>query len=474
VRRPALFLAALSLIVTSALTGCASDDTTATAPTVPGDAPVTEWPVFGFDGANSRSNPDETIVSPENVGDLEEVWRVEDLRGVTATPTVVDGVVYIGDFTGSVRAIDAATGEEVWTTKLETGAVYGSPAIAGDRVFAGDQSGNLHALNRDTGEIEWTKRAGEHASTIIFNSPVVADDLVIVGVGSIENFTTPEDFTFKGSVSAYDQATGEERWRAFTTPDDDTAGAGVAVWSTPAIDAERGLVFVGTGQHYEPPAGPGSDSVIAIDLETGEIAWSHQFTEGDVRSFSGTEGEGPDADVGAGPNLFTVDGHDRVGAGDKAGRYKALDRETGEEVWSIDLTEGGVLGGVEATGAVADGVVYVGSNIANEDGGAPSGKATLFALDAASGDIVWQQDLDGSIFGSPTVANGVVYQGAQVSGMFAFDAKSGDQLWTFQPGADVGGGPSVVNGVVYWGYGFWVLEAPSDPVGGLLAFTVPE
>jgi polyvinyl alcohol dehydrogenase (cytochrome) len=217
-----------------------------------------------------------------------------------------------------------------------------------------------------------------------------------------------------------------------------------------------------------------SDSIIAIDVESGEVAWHHQFTEGDVRSFSGTEGTGPDADVGAGPNLFTVDDHDLVGAGDKAGRYKALDRDTGEEVWSTDLTTGGVLGGVEATAAVADGTIFVGSNQADEASGTPTGTATLFALDAATGEVEWEHELEGSIFGSPTVANGVVYQGTQLRTMHAFDAESGDELWTFEPPGDVGGGPSVVDGVVYWGYGFFIFEQPDEPLGGLFAFALDD
>jgi polyvinyl alcohol dehydrogenase (cytochrome) len=283
-----------------ALAACASDDesSSSTTPTVPPDAADVAWPEFGFDAANSRSNPHEVVIGVDNVGDLAEKWEVDGLEGVTATPAVVDGIVYVGDYTGSVRAFDAETGDEVWATQLETGAVYGTPAITDDRVFAGDQSGFLHALDRETGEVLWTERAGEHASTIIFNSPVTTGDLVIAGVGSVENFTAPEDYTFQGSVSAYDQATGEERWRAFSTPNDETGGAGVAIWSTPAIDEERGLVYVGTGQAYEAPAGEMSDSIIAIDVETGEVAWHHQFTEGDVRSFSGTEGTGPDARPG--------------------------------------------------------------------------------------------------------------------------------------------------------------------------------
>jgi polyvinyl alcohol dehydrogenase (cytochrome) len=94
-----------------------------------------------------------------------------------------------------------------------------------------------------------------------------------------------------------------ELWRVYTTQNDATAGAGVSVWSSAAVDDQRKLVFIGTGQTYEQPASPRGDSLIAIRYETGEVAWVHQFTAGDVFTIAGG-GPGPDADVGASPNLF--------------------------------------------------------------------------------------------------------------------------------------------------------------------------
>ena len=87
----------------------------------------------------------------------------------------------------------------------------------------------------------------------------------------------------------------------------------------------------GTGNNYSEPTGPLADSILAIDYKTGELAWSRQFTAPDV--FSAGNPTGKDADVGASPNLWSSNGRALVGAGDKAGVYHALDRDTGQLVW---------------------------------------------------------------------------------------------------------------------------------------------
>src|SRR5690606_1375169 len=193
--------------------------------------------------------------------------------------------------------------------------------------------------------------------SVVFGSPVVAGGLVVVGIGSFEVFVPGDPPTFRGSVVAVDLETGTEAWRFHVTAGDAREGPGVSVWSSPAVDADRGVVYVGTGQAYAPPAPPRSDAVLALDLRTGREVWSTQFTAGDAWTI--TQPTGRDADVGAAPNLFRVGDTDAVGAGDKAGTYRALDRDTGAVLWERPLTEGGLQGGVMASAAVADGTVYV-------------------------------------------------------------------------------------------------------------------
>src|SRR5262249_45972446 len=169
------------------------------------------------------------------------------------------------------------------------------------------------------------------------------------------------DCACRGNVGGVDGRSGEERWRVYTTANDGTSGAGVSVWSSAAVDRRRKLVFIGTGQTYEQPASPRGDSLIAIHYETGDVAWVHQFTAGDVFTVAGG-GPGPDARARARPNLFSIGGRDVVGVGQKNGVYHVLDRSTGDVVWETRLTSGSPLGGIMVTAAVHHGVIYVNSN----------------------------------------------------------------------------------------------------------------
>ena len=323
------------------------------------EATTGEWARVGFDLANTRATDDESIGADE-VADLAPAWALDGVTGVSGTPAVVDGTVYVGDWTSHVRALDAATGEERWAHDLESSYVGGSVVVDADVVYVGTFDARIVALDRATGEPAWETDIDPYPKAVVFGSPVVADGLVVTGVGSFEVFVPSDPPTFRGTVVALDAETGDEVWRFHVTDQAAGEGAGVSVWSSPAIDRERGVLYIGTGQAYSLPAPARSDSLVALDLATGEEVWHRQFTAGDAWSVALPSGL--DADVGAMPNLFTVDGTDAVGVGDKAGTYRALDRDSGEILWEAPLTEGGLQGGVMASAAVAGGTVYVTSN----------------------------------------------------------------------------------------------------------------
>jgi polyvinyl alcohol dehydrogenase (cytochrome) len=425
-----------------------------------------EWLHLGRDLAHTRAATDETIVGPENVDGLQPVWELSDVTGVTGTPIIADGVVYIGDWNGDLWALDAATGEEIWSRGLDTSRIQAAVAIDDDHVFVGAFDPRIVALDRDTGEEVWQATVDDHPMASIFGSPMYVDGLVIVGVASYENVAGVQEFSFRGSVVALDAATGDEVWRYWTTEGDETEGPGVSVWSTPAVDLDREHVYVGTGQHYAEPTADRSDAIIALDLTTGEEQWVYQYTAGDVWVIA-EPGEGLDADIGAPPNLFTVGDTDAVGAGDKDGVYKALDRDTGEVLWSTDLTEGGLQGGVMASAAVHDGSVYVMSNEA-------STTSELFALDQDTGEIRWQAAVGSLAVGPVTWANGVVYVTDNTGNISGFDADSGERLWAYQTEGEAAGGIAVVDGTMYAGYGWWLFGAPDEPKGGLVAFRLDD
>jgi polyvinyl alcohol dehydrogenase (cytochrome) len=330
-----------------------------------------------------------------------------------------------------------------------------------------------------TGAERWTAALDTHPNARIFSSPVLAGGNVVVGVGSYELAFEKPTYTFKGSVVALDPSTGGELWRFFTTDDDAASGAGASVWSSAAIDPVRKLAYIGVGQSYEEPAGPYTDSLIALDYETGALAWHRQFTDDDVYRIFRTPVNGPDADVGAAPNLFTIGGRDVVGVGDKAGVYSVLDRTTGETVWARQLTVGSHLGGVMLTAAVDQGVIYVSSNVMAGslfDFGAPGNTSVTFALDADDGSILWDTAVPRASFGALTLANGVLYQPTIPGSFYLLDASTGAIIDTLTPmaGAQLGGGASVADGLVFAPYGMWFFLEAAGQQGGLVAYELPH
>lgn len=427
--------------------------------------------MYGHDHENTRANVEESLLSGANIATVREAWRIGGLEGVTGTPAVVEGIVYFGDWNGKLHAVLADSGETLWERQLPTPQINASPLVADGVVYVGDASGFLHAVNAVTGEVIFSVRLDSHLDARLYSSPVKVAGLIIVGVASVELVRIKTDYTFRGSVVALDALTGQERWRVYTTENDANQGAGAAVWSTAAVDEDLKLLFVGVGQHYEFPAGPYSDSLLAIRYETGQLAWAHQFTPGDVYNvYEVLNAHGPDADVGASPNLFTVDGRELVGVGDKAGVYWALDRRTGVEAWRTILTPGSRLGGVMVTAAFHDGVLYVNSNVGIGDHKTAGTTSVTFALDASDGAIVWEHLVNQPVYGAITWANGLVYFGTISGSLEVLDAASGEPRWRANAGGPMGGGVSVVNGTVFAGYGFWNFTRPVDLEGGLVAY----
>jgi len=454
-------------------TGTPTGTATATATAAVAD----EWPVFNHDHQNSRNNTAETTLSPDNVGQLVPRWRFDGLSAVTSTPAVVDGVVYFGDWSGVFHALRTSDGMEIWSRQLGQ-RITPSPLVAGDRVYTSESTGMFFALNRETGETIWTTTLDDQPHTSIDSSPALAGHVIVIGISSYETALQLSDYTFRGSIVGVEVGTGQLLWRVYTTENDATAGAGVSVWSSAAVDDARKLIFIGTGQTYEQPASPRGDSVIAIHYETGEVAWVHQFTKDDVFTIP-ARGPGPDADVGASPNLFSIGSRDVVGAGDKKGMYHVLDRDTGDTVWEVQLTRGSPLGGVMVTAAVSDGVIYVNSNKWQAFGFVTTGMhspldtSSTFALDARDGTVLWETPMPAPMFGALSVANGVVYHGTIEGTVHALSAKDGTELWHDKPGGDIGSGFSVTGGTLYVGRGVWFFTQPPMPNGGLVAYGLP-
>jgi polyvinyl alcohol dehydrogenase (cytochrome) len=288
-------------------------------------------------------------------------------------------------------------------------------------------------------------------------------------VASFEVTIPKSEYTFRGSIGAYDAESGREVWRLYTTPADASAGAGVGVWSTPAVDVARGVLYVGSGNTYAEPTAPLADSILAIEYATGRLVWSTQFTAPDV--FSAGHPVGKDADVGASPNLWRSRRRALVGAGDKAGVYHALDRDTGAVVWETPLTPGSLFGGEIGSAALVDGRLVVVSNVGNPGTNFPTGVAKVFALDPDSGAILWEaEDFSGRIFAPVGAVHGVAFVGTDDGLFAALDVRTGARLWMHEAPARTGCGPSIVDGRVLWGYGFTLFDGPG--AGGVISFAL--
>ncbi len=487
-----------------------------------------QWGIAGEGLANSWSQPQEHSISPLNVRNLGKKWVFKAGGDVSATPTVCDDVVYFPDWSGSLTAVDAASGHHIWSHKISSydgsaGAVARvSPAVdrQHDQLIVGDvlsttqahNGANVMAVDLNTGALRWITHVDSHPAAIITGSPVVFDGVIYVGVSSIEETLALDPTyaccTFRGSVVALEAKTGAILWQTFDMPDNhDQPGqySGGAVWQPPAIDPQRGLLYIGTGNNYDVPASVAAcqdatpmkscsahddyyDTALALELKTGKVKWSHKLESFDTwtlacLSAAGTNPncpvhDSPDFDLGgAGPNLIG----NIVGFGQKSGIFWALDADTGKILWSTPVGPGGNLGGVE-WGTATDGeriYVAIANSLMRPFTLVPSGQQITWgawsALDVKTGKILWQtaDPTPGSIDrGSVSVANGVMYAGSNSGEMYALDAKTGAILWNFASGGTVLDGPSIVDGVLYWGSGYKNLDGTSN--NKVFAFTLPN
>ncbi|HTV23454.1 MAG TPA: PQQ-binding-like beta-propeller repeat protein [Polyangiaceae bacterium] len=446
-----------------------------------------DWPQYNHDDRGSRFNSAEHLLRPRSVGELAIQWQYAAAGPVNATPAVVNGRVYAGDATGLFHAV-TDEGAPVWTAQLD-GGVLSSALVTNRFVFVGTGLGNFYALGVDDGAVAWQVRPDSHPVASIQGSPLLVANKVIVPMTTDEAFAAADPAypccTGRGSVAAFDPDTGALLWQKYTISDADAANgsAGAGVWGTPTYDAETGVLYFGSGQNYVPPATSTSDSVFAVDVETGETLWQTQVTENDVWNFRlPPVGENKDGDFGDSPKLFRLrGGRKAIGIGQKTGTFWVFDAETGEPIASRELVPGGVLGGFQTGCAYANGLHFTNGvdwpdlfvDPANFRP-PPTGGAVI-ALSAGLSREVWRFETPGSPFISGvTVAGGVVYAVSSALGtLYALRASDGRELAQVQLGPTVSG-PSVSRGRVYVGTGNLIIRSlPTNAVGTITALGVP-
>jgi len=407
-----------------------------------------DWPMWGQRIERLFASPCRTQLSPQTAKDLKQIWFFNAKDTVTATPAVVDGVAYVGDWSGNFYAIDLETGRSRWTYQAHVhGQVYAGQIVSSAAVadvkgvrtvfFAGGKT--LYALRADDGRERWKNEVGRRGDdndpSEIESSPVVADGMVVFGT-DVHNSGKGEP----AAVFAVDAGTGKARWTTVTAPTegDGATGPGCAdVWGSPTVDPAAKLVFVGTGNCTSSPDGYGrfAEAIVALDLASGTVRWTYQPHQPNR----------DDLDFAGAPNLFDAGGRALVGLGNKDAAYYAVDRATGELVWRTQVTDPGIprpntnysTGGFIGATAVADGVVVGGTAV----GGTPA----LHALDAGTGAIKWQQAEAADTYASAAIANGVVFLGSTTDFTFrALDLQTGDVLWSKELRGGVAGGAAIV------------------------------
>ena len=256
---------------------------------------------------NSQRYSRLTAIDKSNVNQLEVKWvkQLETLADVETTPLVVDGVMYLTQSPSNVIALDASTGSQFWTYEhtlpeklsLCCGRQNRGVAILGETLFLGTLDAKLIALDAKTGAIQWETQSADAATGYSKTAaPLVIGDKVISGIAGGE-------YGIRGFLDAYDAKTGELAWRFYTIPgegepykdtweDDSWKTGGAPTWITGAYDPDLNLVYWGTGNpgpDWNGEAREGdnlySDSVIALDADTGELKWHFQFTPHDVHDW---------------------------------------------------------------------------------------------------------------------------------------------------------------------------------------------
>ena len=510
-------------------------------------APLTgrNWNGWGGNTTNTRFQDARTAgLTAAQAARLKVKWAFAfpgDLDA-NAQPTIVGGRVFVGSQSGMVYSLNANSGCVHWSFKAAA-AVRGAvvldtipgglpPGVIGEpgviyAVFFGDLAGNVYALDATTGAELWRIKADPHPLARVVGSVVFHNGRLYVPVASAEETagapSTYECCKFRGSVAAYEASTGKQIWKTYTiseTPKPTTKNAigtqlygpsGAGVWSSPAIDPLKNVIYATTGDNYSAPASDMSDAFIALDRDTGKILWARQMTAGDAWNTACRlpdkancpDTKAPDFDFSSPPMLVSLgNGKRALVAGQKSGVVHAIDPDdNGRVLWQQRVGTGGTLGGVQ-WGSSTDGTnVYVAlSDIvrvaipnslgANAD---PKAGGGLFAFNLQTGQRVWYAPPAGcgtrprcspAQSAAVTSIPGVVFSGSVDGHLRGYSTADGKVIFDFDAvnnfktvnevpgrgGSFDGPGPAIAGGMMFVSSGY--ARAGGIPGNVLLAFSV--
>lgn len=499
-----------------------------------GDRPL--WNGWGRDVSNSRFQSTEAAgLTAAEVPRLALKWAFGFPGDLSSNGQAIlaGGRIFVGSPGGYFYALDAASGCIRWY--LRTDAPVRAAASVGrivregssvEALFLGDQRANVYAVEAATGAPLWKVRVDDFPVARVTGSPRFYAGRLYVPVASGEEGAgaqpSYECCRFRGSVVALDAATGARIWKTYTVGEPrptkrNTVGtqlwgpSGAPIWTSPAVDEKLNALYVTTGDNYSDPTTGTSDAFMALGLDTGEVLWRRQMTQGDAYTSACRlpdetncpETKGPDFDFASSPILVTLASGRRVLlAGQKSGLVHALDPDRhGELLWQTRVGKGGTMGGVQWGSAADASKVYVAvsdlgrvmlaySRMTDAD---PTQGGGMFALDLATGRRVWYAPPAGcgdrprcspaqsaAVSGLP----GVVFSGSMDGHLRAYSAEDGKVVWDYDTvreyetvngvpgrgGSMDGPGPVVGGGMLFVNSGY--VTAGGMPGNVLLAFSV--
>lgn len=375
-----------------------------------------------------------------------------------------------------VIAVDKAKGEVLWSRQVDShpSSVIAQSAVAFEgRVYVGVSSleeqhaafrpnyiccgfrGSVLALDAETGAILWQtftvpEAHGYSGNAIWGSTPVIDVRRGALYVTTGNNYTVPPAVTACVKAAAEAELQDPAAIRACTEE-------GNYFDAVVALDLQTGAL-------------KWARSMVPFD------AWTIACVFGLFNPQNCPSPHGVDHDFGQGPALFEVEvapGERRelLGVGQKSGMYWALDPDNGDIVWQTQVGPGGFNSGMVWGSATDAERIYAANTntdrvrwelVANGVGSKKFTRSGFWtALDARNGTILWQRPdpSESRAEGPVTVANGIVFAGSMarnrnLATMFALDAATGEILWSFVSRATVNSGPAVVDGVVYWGSGY--------------------
>jgi len=487
-----------------------------TAQAVPQGESRSEWPTHGGDDAETRFSTLDQITT-ENVALLQEAWSWDIPKAggrIETTPLVVDGVMYATGAMSFVFALDARTGEELWSwdpgirTESEggpptcCGKVNRGVALAGDHVIVGLLDGRLVALDRADGSVAWSVQTTPPGTDYsITGAPrVIADgDLVVIGNGGAE-------YGVRGYVTAYDTETGAEAWRFHTVPGNPAdgfeseamraaaetwtgewwkIGGGGTVWDGMAWDpdaGEDGLLYIGTGNgspwsrdHRSPGGGDNLylSSIVALEARTGAYVWHYQTTPGDDWDYTATQ-----------PLMLLdleIEGRMRevIVQAPKNGFFYVVDRHTGALIsaepftedltWAtgVDLETGRPMETPEARYGQTGQGVYISPGAQGAHNWHPmtwNAETGLVYIPAQNNNLFYEFDPDfaytqgvwntgtGPLMGGPNRPDRPELVGPRTL-LLAWDPATNSKAWSMPSVGGNGGSLSTAGGLVFWGSG---------------------